>query len=67
MAKQQLSVHRELQLANLVYACECEARVYFRCAKKADTIRNRSAAAYFREKGTKALRIAQHAALRVGA
>lgn len=60
------SFHRELQLLNLVDICESIARVSFRCAKKADQISDRPAAAHFRARGTKALRIATIAALKTG-
>jgi hypothetical protein len=60
-----MTTHRFLQLHNLIDICESDARVNFRCAKAADSIRNRSAAAYFRARATKALRVAQIAALRV--
>lgn len=61
-----MTTHRFLQLANLVDTCESNARVAFRCAKRADAIRNRAAAAHFRARATKNLRVAQVAALRAG-
>ena len=61
-----ISLHRELQLFNLVDICEADARVNFRCAKRADSINNRSAAAFFRARATKALRVAARAALKAG-
>lgn len=61
-----LSLHRELQLGSLVYSCECQARVLFRCAANAASINNRTAQAHFKAKATQALRIAQRAALRMG-
>lgn len=61
-----MTTHRFLQLANLVDTCEADARINFRCATRADSIRNRSAAAYFRARATKALRVANIAALRAG-
>jgi hypothetical protein len=62
-----LSTHRHLQLAQVMDACEAIARINFRCARHADFIRNRSAAALFRARATKALRVANLAALRIGA
>lgn len=62
----QISLHRELQLVNLVDILEADARVNFRCAKKADSINNRSAAAYFRARATKALRVAARASIKAG-
>lgn len=61
-----ISTHRFLQLFTLVDILEAKARVYFRCASRADSIKNRGAARYFRERGTKCLRVAQIAALRAG-
>ena len=61
-----VSLHRFIQLAGLVDACEADARLNFRCAKRADSINNRGAADYFRARATKALRVAQIAALRAG-
>ena len=61
-----VSLHRELQLFNLVDACEADARINFRCAKRADFINNRSAAAFFRARATKALRVASRASLKAG-
>jgi hypothetical protein len=61
-----MSNHRFFQLANLVDTCEADARLNFRAAKSADSIKNRTAAAYFRARATKALRVAQIAALRAG-
>lgn len=60
------SLHRELQLARLAEVCEADARLNFRCAKRADSIKNRSAAAHFRARATKSLRIATLAGLRAG-
>ena len=60
---QRLSTHRFFQLSSLVDTCESNARINFRCAKRADSIKNRSAAAYFRAAATKNLRVAQIAAL----
>lgn len=62
----QPSTHRFLQLCSLVDTCEADARVNWRCARHADQIRNRSAAAFFRARATKALRVAAIAALRAG-
>ena len=56
--------HRFFQLANLVDICEAEARVNWRCAIKADSINNRSAAAFFRARATKLTRVATRAALK---
>ena len=61
-----MSNHRFFQLHNLVDSCEAQARINFRCAKRADSINNRGASAYFRARGTKFLRVAQIAALRAG-
>ena len=61
-----MTTHRFLQIVNLVDHLEADARVNFRCAKNADSIRNRSAAAFFRARATKALRVAQIAALKAG-
>lgn len=61
-----MSLTRFLQLHELVDSCESKARIHFRCASKADAIKNRGAAAYFRARGTKFLRVAQLAALRAG-
>lgn len=66
MEGKQISTHRFIQLVNLVDICEAEARVNFRCATKADAIKNRSAAAYFRARATKLLRVANVVALRAG-
>lgn len=59
-----ISLHRELQLINLVDILHADARINFRCAKKADSINNRGAATFFRARATKALRVATRAALR---
>lgn len=61
-----MSNNRFLQLHNLVDICEADARLNFRCAKRADSINNRSAAAFFRARATKALRVANRAALKAG-
>lgn len=61
-----LSTHRFVQLQVLVDILEAKARVYWRCATKADKIQNRSAAAHFRIRATRCLRVAQIAALRAG-
>ncbi len=61
-----VSVHRFFQLSNLVDILEADARLNFRCAQRADSIKNRSAAAFFRARATKALRVAQLAALKAG-
>lgn len=58
--------HRFFQLAELVDSCEAQARINFRCATKADSIKNRGAATYFRARATKFLRVAQIAAIRAG-
>jgi hypothetical protein len=62
----EMTTHRFLQLHNLVDSCEADARLNFRCAKRADSINNRSAAAFFRARATKALRVANRAALKAG-
>lgn len=61
-----MTLHRELQLFSLIDTCEADARLNFRCAKRADSINNRSAAALFRARATKALRVAQIATLKAG-
>lgn len=61
-----MTLTRFLQLRELADSCEAKARVHFRCASKADTIKNRGAATYFRARATKFLRVAQIAALRAG-
>lgn len=61
-----ISTHRFLQLFTLVDVLEAKARTYFRCASRADSIKNGAAARHFRARGTKCLRVAQIAALRAG-
>jgi hypothetical protein len=61
-----MTLSRFLQLYELVDSCEAQARVNFRCATRADAIKNRGAARYFRARATKYLRVAQIAALRAG-
>jgi hypothetical protein len=61
-----MSNHRFFQLAQLIDTCEADARVNFRCAKNARSINNRSAERFFFARATKALRVAQIAALRAG-
>ena len=62
-----MSTHRFFQIYQLIDKCEADARINWRCAKRADSINNRSAAAYFRARATKATRVATLAALRIGA
>ena len=61
-----ISIHRELQLFNLMDSCEADARLNFRCAKRANSINNRSAAAFFFARATKALRVAYRAGIKAG-
>jgi hypothetical protein len=61
-----ISNHRFFQLYNLVDILHADARVNFRCAKKADSINNRGAATFFRARATKAIRVATIAALKAG-
>ena len=58
--------HRFFQLTNLINILEADARLNFRCAKRAQSINNRSAYAHFFARATKALRVASIATVQAG-